>query len=303
MNIMKSIFEHQSLPKEIGFTVKEYIQPYFSSPFHFHDLHELIFIVNSYGKVYAGNKVLNFKKNDIFMFGPGLAHCFYNEKSFVSTGEAAHAIVIFFKHDFLGENFFFHNDLIRTKQLLQESTFGLKVKEANEVMETLFMEITKSKGMDSLIILLRLLNILSSQNIHKILINTELSKKFITDNESARLEPLLKYIFENFKNDLNIKEAASLACMNEAAFCRYFKSRTEQTFSQFVNRVRITHATRLLATEERSISDICYECGYENISYFNRQFKDITGQTPIAYRKQLLYANDSLNTETEEEIG
>lgn len=300
---MKSIFEHQTLPREMGFTIKEYIQPHFSSPFHFHDLYELILIVNSYGKLYAGNKVMNFKKNDIFMFGPGLAHCFYNEKSFVSKGEAAHAIVIFFKEDFLGEDFFFHNDLIRTKLLLQDSAFGIKVKESNEVMETLFMEINKSKGIDSLIILLQLLNILSSQNINKILINTELSKKFITDNDSARLEPLLKYIFENFKNDLNIQEAASLACMNEAAFCRYFKSRTEQTFSQFVNRVRITHATRLLAVEERSISDICYECGYENISYFNRQFKDITGLTPVAYRKELLYPDDSLNTETEEEIG
>lgn len=293
---MKSIYEHQTLATGMGFAIKEYRQSHFTSPFHFHDLYELILIVKSYGKLYAGNKVMNFNKKEIFLFGPGLGHCFYNEKSFISTGEIAHAIVIFFKEDFLGKDFFLNNDLIRTKELFEKSVFGIKVRKSNELMRSLFTEITEKKGIEALIILLQLLNLLSKQKKNIELINTEISKAALTDTDSARLEPVLKYIFENFKYDLNVKEAASLACLNEAAFCRYFKSRTEETFSQFVNRVRITHATQLLALEEWSISDICYECGYQNVSYFNRQFKRIIGEQPLVYRKTLLNPDDNLVT-------
>lgn len=296
---MKSIFEHQSLISDMGFMVKEYHQTHFTSPFHFHDLYELVFIAKSYGKLYAGNKVMNFNKDEIFLFGPGLAHCFYNEKSFISTGEIAHAIVIFFKEDFLGKEFFLNSELVRTRELLQKSAFGIKVNKSDELIRSFFTEITKKKGMEALILLLQLLNLLSNQRKNISLINTEISKAGITDTDSARLEPVLKYVIENFKDDLNSKVAASLACLNEAAFCRYFKQRTEKTFSQFVNSVRITHATRLLVLEELSISDICYECGYQNTSYFNRQFKDIVGQTPLAYRKALLYPNDNLITQPE----
>lgn len=291
---MKSIFEYQSLMSDLGFMVKEYHQTHFTSPFHFHDLYELALISKSYGKLYAGNKVMNFGDDDIFLFGPGFAHCFYNEKSFISSGEMAHAIVIFFKEDFLGKGFFLNSELAKTRELLEKSAFGIKVNKPNELMRGFFNEITKKKGIDALVLLLQLLNLLSNQKKSISLINTEISKAGITDSDSARLEPVLKYVIDNFKDELNSKVAASLACLNEAAFCRYFKSRTEQTFSQFVNTVRITHATRLLSLEELTISNICFECGFQNISYFNRQFKDIIGQTPLNYRKSLLYSDDNL---------
>ncbi|MCO5238341.1 MAG: AraC family transcriptional regulator, partial [Chitinophagaceae bacterium] len=85
-----------------------------------------------------------------------------------------------------------------------------------------------------------------------------------------------------------------LIYLNEAAFCRYFKSRTEQTFSQFVNHVRITHATNLLVNEEWDILRICYESGFNNLSYFNRQFREITGQSPKEYRNALRHGNENL---------
>ncbi|MES1225708.1 MAG: AraC family transcriptional regulator, partial [Bacteroidota bacterium] len=60
---------------------------------------------------------------------------------------------------------------------------------------------------------------------------------------------------------------------------------TNKTLSQFTNNVRITHAISLLAEKGVSVSNICFECGFDNLSYFNRQFKAITGKTPLDYRK------------------
>lgn len=91
---------------------------------------------------------------------------------------------------------------------------------------------------------------------------------------------------ENFKEQVTSQKAASLAFMNESAFCRYFKRRTNKTLSQFVNHVRVTHAIHLLTEGDMSISKVSFECGFDNLSYFNRQFKTITGKTPYTYRKE-----------------
>jgi AraC-like DNA-binding protein len=96
---------------------------------------------------------------------------------------------------------------------------------------------------------------------------------------------------ENFKEDITSKKAASLAYLNEAAFCRYFKRQTKKTFSQFVNQVRITHAISLLQDKNLSVGDVCYECGFNTLSYFNRQFKVIINKSPLEYRK--LYFSDN----------
>lgn len=288
---MKSIFEHQTLTSEMGFMVKEYHQTHFTSPLHFHDLYELALISKSHGKLYAGNKVMNFNDGDIFLFGPGFPHCFYNEKSFTVTGETAHAIVIFFKAEFLGKGFFENTELTKIHDILTKSVYGVRVNDPAESLKSYFQELTQKRGLDALIDLLQLLNNLSKQGRNLSLINSE-TFKIGSDADSARLEPVLKYVIENFKTDLDSRTAASLACLNEAAFCRYFKRRTEQTFSQFVNNLRVTHATRLLVLEDWSIAAICYECGYQNLSYFNRQFKDIIGQTPLEYRKALLYSDN-----------
>jgi len=70
-------------------------------------------------------------------------------------------------------------------------------------------------------------------------------------------------------------------------FCRFFKSRTQKSLTQFLNELRIGHACKLLQNEEYSVSDVCYECGYNTLANFNKFFKNITGKTPSEYRKKI----------------
>ncbi len=281
---MKSIFQHQAATDNMSFVVKEYYQPHFTSPFHFHDSYELILIAKSYGKLYAGNKVLNFNDGEVYLFGPGFAHCFYNEQSFIKSGEIAHAIVIFFKEDFLGREFFSKGELAKVWELLSKADRGIQL-QANDLIRSFFYQITGSKGLQTLILLLQLLNHLSGLKKEEItFINKTIPKLFSKDSNTNKLEAVFKYVIENFKEEVSSKDAASLACLSEAAFCRYFKRRTEKTFSQFVNHVRITHSTSLLLEQDMSIANVSIESGFGNISYFNRQYKKIMGQTPYEYR-------------------
>lgn len=290
---MKSIFQFNSSNDQSNFIIQEFVQEHFTSPFHFHDSYELILIVNSYGKLYGGNKILNFSSGDVFLFGPKFPHCFYNDKTFDTSEEGmAHAIVIFFNEDFLGNEFFNSYEFKEIKRMLHKSKSGIKVQKPDEIIRSLFLKITKEKKMDALLLLLELLNNISKKENNLLPINIEIQDKTTIYDDATKLDPVLAYIMSNFKESLDSKYAASLACLNEAAFCRYFKRRTGKTFSQFVNNVRITHSKDLLMGENIDITRICFESGFRNISYFNRQFKDIVGVTPVEFRKTHHYSKN-----------
>ena len=106
--------------------------------------------------------------------------------------------------------------------------------------------------------------------------------------DTERLNKVMNFITDNYTEEINIEEIADLANLSKSSFCRYFKSRTHKTFSQFLNEVRILNACKLLITSEKTITQICYNTGYNNISHFNRQFKIITGLTAKEYQKKYL---------------
>ncbi|MGN6420388.1 MAG: helix-turn-helix domain-containing protein, partial [Pseudobacter sp.] len=95
------------------------------------------------------------------------------------------------------------------------------------------------------------------------------------------------FIFEHFRKDISLDDVAGIANMNKQAFCRYFKSRTQKTFVEFLNEVRISHACRLLTESSQPVADLAYDCGFNSITNFNRIFKEIKGISPRQFRNML----------------
>jgi AraC-like DNA-binding protein len=283
---MRSVLRELTAPMDSSLIVKQELGPQFKAPFHFHKGFELTYIREGHGKFYGGNKVMNFNSGDIYFFGPGFAHYFVNEKSFIVSGKTAHSVAVQFNVDFLGEVFFQKPELRRFNKLLDASIYGIKMVDNDNRADKLFLELTSATGLKSLITLLQLFELLSEKTKSKLsIISSSETKNLITQSDSNKLEPVFNYIFQNFKDQVNSRKAASLVYLNEAAFCRYFKRRTNKTFSQFVNEVRITHAAELLEKTDEGIAQICFECGFNSISYFNRQFKILTGRNPFQFRK------------------
>lgn len=283
---MKVSYRHISTPEDASFAIKEYCQPRFTNTFHFHTGYEVILIVKSAGHVYVGNKVMNYNEGEVFMFGPGLVHCFSSD-----AGEVAHAIVVQFTADFMGKDFFDTVELRKVKELLQLSTCGLKFDNPLSALSTLFFQLQPNQQMKNLILLLQILEELQQSKEDALLLTDDSRKVRYKESDSKKLASIFNYVFENYQHNIDIKSAASLACMSEAAFCRYFKRSTRKTFSQFVNEIRISHATKLLLGKENNVTDICYACGFDNVSYFNRQFKIHQGITPREYRKEFRKSN------------
>ncbi|HMI02858.1 MAG TPA: AraC family transcriptional regulator [Pedobacter sp.] len=285
---MKKILRELAKPENSSYIVKEEIAIQFAAPFHFHKGYEFTYIVKGHGKFYGGDSLLNFTAGDLYLFGIGFPHYFINDKSFVRSGELAHSIVIQFHENFLGGDFYLQPEFLKVKTLLRTAHLGIKITNPGTRLKKLMMAAPKIPDLKGLINLLQILETVSSLKMaDTAIISTNAFENAIsTKRKENKLDGVYRYVLENFKDQITNQKAASLAFMNESAFCRYFKRRTNKTLSQFVNYVRITHAIHLLAEEDMSISKVCFECGFGNLSYFNRQFKAVTGNTPYAYRKE-----------------
>jgi AraC-like DNA-binding protein len=120
------------------------------------------------------------------------------------------------------------------------------------------------------------------------------SKGFIQSPGSPdeeRVKLIFEYTLKNYHQKISLDKVATLLHMTRPSFCRFFKNKTKKTYVQFLMEVRIGYACKLLVEDEKNVAEIGYECGYNNISHFNHQFKTITGKKPLEYKKDYLQKN------------
>lgn len=284
---MKKIFRELKASADSSFIVKQEKGKQFSAPYHFHHGYEFTYVVKGQGKFYGGSRLMNFKAGDVYLFGPGFAHYFVNDSALIKSGTLAHSIVVQFEEESTVRDFYLRPEFKEVKKLLMTAHLGIKITMCTDRVKELMRSLTEQSGLKALIIFIQLLEVVSTLPKKGIsVISQSTYERPLNDKTPNKLEVVYQYVLENFKDDVTTKKAASLAHMNEAAFCRYFKRRTKKTLSQFLNNVRITHAAYLLEEHDASISEVCYECGFNNLSYFNRQFKAIIGKSPLHYRKE-----------------
>ncbi len=128
---------------------------------------------------------------------------------------------------------------------------------------------------------------LSGALISSILAKINTQQPIIQAQDTNRIDAVYKYVRSHFTESTQLEEIAAEVNMTIPSFCRYFKKVTGKTFTEFVNEFRIVHACKLLSEEQFSISEVCYESGFNNFSHFNRLFKQKTGKNPNAYRKEV----------------
>ena len=113
------------------------------------------------------------------------------------------------------------------------------------------------------------------------------SRNDFHQSENDRINAIYDYSIANFKRKISMEEMAAVANISPNSFCRYFKSRTRKTYTQFINEIRIGHACKLLLENKINVKQICYESGFHNFASFHKYFKSITGKSPLIYQKAL----------------
>jgi AraC-like DNA-binding protein len=143
--------------------------------------------------------------------------------------------------------------------------------------------IERSANYEQLPLLLQLLNKIAEGE--GISISDRQEKKPFKKIDETRLTMIYLYTMDNFYKEIKLKEIANIIHMVPNAFCHYFKTRTGKTYFDFLISVRIEHACKLLKEKNDSITSVCHDSGFSNLSNFNRYFKLQTGATPLDYRR------------------
>ncbi|WP_179344718.1 AraC family transcriptional regulator [Winogradskyella ursingii] len=250
---------------------------------HFHPEMELVYVNKGAGKRHIGNHLSYFNNSQLLLIGSNLPHNGFIDRLTVSGSET----LIQFKPDFLGDHFFDIPEMEPIKQLFERAkkgiVFGVKTKQK---MGKKIEKVPEKEGFKKILVLLEVFHGLAKSDDYTLL-NADGFAFEAEPQDSAKIDIVFKHVNQNFKEHISLDEIADKVSMTVPAFCRYFKRVTGKTFTKLVNEYRVVHATKLLSESQMSITDICFECGFNNFSHFNKLFKEFTGKSASKYRGEL----------------
>ncbi|AOW20623.1 AraC family transcriptional regulator [Urechidicola croceus] len=250
---------------------------------HFHPELELVYVNKAKGKRHIGSHLSYFNNSQLILIGSNLPHSGFTDR-FTTNGSET---IIQFKEDFLGENFFDIPEMQVVKNLFERAKKGLLFGiETKKLIGSKIEALTEFEGIERIIKFLDILKDLSYSEDYTIL-NVDGFAFEVKPQDNKKIDMVFSHVSENFKRPIPLEEIANKVSMTVPAFCRYYKKVTGKTFTQFVNEFRIVHATKLLAENPSSITDICFESGFNNFSHFNKLFKKFTGKSPLKYRNEM----------------
>ncbi len=260
--------------------------PYFFNEWHFHPEIELVYIHKGTGTEFIGNCIQPFKAGDMLLVGSNVPHLWRCDEKYFKQHSLlkAESTVVHFLPELLGNEFLQLPENKPVKMLFEKAKLGLKISKHTkaEVLNKM-QQLLLAKGSTRMLLLLDILYTLSASKDLKPILSKDFELSF-KQNESERMNTIIQYISKNFSKKISLNNVAALVHMSPESFCRYFKTRTKRTFSNFLLEVRINHACKLLIETEKPINMLCYESGFNNFSNFNRYFKKMKGDTPLKFR-------------------
>jgi len=284
---MKPLLEKSIESLNQSFLVKKLQEPFFDPNWHFHPHYQLFTVIKGTGTRFIGDDIRHFEEGDTVFLGPNMPHLWRSDRNYFEKESLlkTEGIVVYFKEDFLGNDFFEKPEMFDIKSFLKNSERGLDLTGTlGEEMVRDLKELLGLTGFEGISKLLNILHKLSVTNDYQYISSSNYTNTHKI-SETERMRIVHEYVLKHFKENINLSTVASLSNMTEAAFCRYFKSRTNKTFSDFVKEIRIGNACKILQDENKSISQTCYESGYNTVSNFNNQFKSLKGVSPLQYQK------------------
>ena len=271
------------------FTIFSRTKSEFDFPLHSHEELELNFIMNAKSaKRIIGDHIAEIEELELVLVGSNLPHVWQTHKC---KSKEIKEITIQFHKDLLDEKILRRNQMSFIRKMLERSAKGILFsKETIQQIMPRLSILSQKQGFDSVMELLSILHDLSvSRNMHTLSDNT-FSNAELSYN-SRRIERVMEYMNLNFQKNISLNEAAKLTNMTPVSFSRFFKMRTGITFMDSLLEMRLGQSSRLLIDTTQSVSEVAYNCGFNNISNFNRLFKKKKGCTPKEFRENYSYGS------------
>ncbi len=278
---MKASYEKIFPLGEASFHVHAYEKEEFDAPWHYHPEYELTYILSSKGVRYVGNHFENFTDGDLVLLGPNLPHCWKNSGKQTTN---ASAIVIQWKDDLFGEDWFLRNEFENIHTLLKTASLGIKFdRKIVEHLEPEFLSLPSLPKFERLICFLKILNELSkSKSSRKVCSNS--SHEQFNHGDQERINTIFQYVKEHYHQKITLTSVSSRVHISEESFSRFFSNFLSKPFFTFLNEYRVNAACTMLVETNLQVSEVALACGFESLPFFFRQFKKYKDCSPRHFK-------------------
>lgn len=269
-------------PDHSTLIVQEDQAEHFYSKLHQHEEIQLSLILRGEGTFFIGDAFGQFGPGDVFAIGAHLPHVFSNEPS----PDGVHMISLFFTPESYGPGFFEHPEFHSLGTFFDAVKQGFRIDSANGNIADRMSVMLRNSPLQRFLTFIEILHLLGGST--KEVLSSDIHRKRFSEAEGKRMRDIMDYTLENYTRSLSVNQAAEIANMSPNAFCRYFRQRTNKTYMSFVTDIRIGQACRLLArNRDLRVSEIAFRSGFNNLTHFNRKFRQVKGMTPSGFREHL----------------
>lgn len=260
----------------------------FTYPLHVHEEFELNFVENAKGALrVVGDSTEEISDLDLCLIGnENMEHAWMNGNC---ESKDIKEITIQFQKEYFLQSLLNKKQFHSIAKMFQNAQRGIAFSRPaiESVKDRIKNLCYQANGFYSVIEFLNILYDLSNDRSARVL-----SSNFYgggeDSSESRRVKKVMAFLQEKYNEEISLKDVADIANMTEVAFSRFMKKRTGKTYIEYLTDLRLSVAMRLLLDTNKTVSEICYECGFNNLSNFNRMFKKKKGTTPSEYRENYL---------------
>lgn len=250
---------------------------------HFHPEYELVYIEGANGTRHVGDHISQYEHSDLVLIGSNIPHLNFDFGIQTEYKKEVLHVSSAFKNKIFTEI----PELTEVFELFEKSQQGIAFTGRTKVnIGSRLKKLHVLAPFSQFLEVLHIFSILAASEEYVLLHDYPVINKY-NQKQQDRLKNIYAFIDENYQRKIELEEVAALSNLSKEAFCRYFKGATGSVFTSFLNQYRISQAKRLLL-KGRNISETCYDCGYESLSYFNRIFKKIANENPSDFKKRYL---------------
>jgi AraC-like DNA-binding protein len=277
---------HREIPpltKGDSFLVFDRLKDTFDFPIHYHPEYEINFILNGKGvKRIVGDHIEEIDDIELVLVGPNLYHGWELSKC---KNKGIHEITIQFHNDLFSESLLARRIMMPIKDMFNRANHGILFsKKIGMELADRIVKISKLDGMDYFLEIISILHDMANSRHQRLLSTFTVDYDTFEDDDKMKL--VYEYIQKNFDNKITLDDVSDIASMSPVSFNRFIKKRTNKTFVNYLNDIRVGYAARWLVEKDLSISEIAFKSGFNNIANFNRIFKSIKNTTPSQYREE-----------------
>lgn len=257
-------------------------------PYHMHPDFQLNLVVEGKGTRVVGDHNEEYTSGDLVLLGPNLPHYWTYDEAFRKENGTGKAIIIHFKNDFAGADFMHKPEVKPIRQLFDKAYRGLRISGSckQRVIDAL-LKMEDNLSLNRLVGLINILTDVAQSGETHYLAGPAFKNKKIPEQE-LKITRILNFMSTHFSDsELSLYKLAAMASMSPTSFSKYFKKQTGQNYIEVLTNLRLSEACKLLGNTDLSIVQIAHRCGYNNLSNFNKLFKNRYKNTPKQFVKKI----------------